>query len=173
MIKNRALLVVVLTITLLGCSGCLASCFPDSKGGFVDYLTGNSLKRDKVLSAEETKRVQIRLEEQIEKRKEAEADLATQQLKTEEAQANADAAEFRAEEAKYRIAEKKVEGTNEVLEAVALDIKVSSITRSMLQAGAPVLAIIAVLGLGLAACWLLIDYRSPLVRRRRCGREEW
>ena len=173
MIKNRALLVVVLTITLLGCSGCLASCFPDSEGGFVDYFTGSSLKRDKALSAEETKRAQIRLEEQIEKRKEAEADLATQQSKTEEAQANADAAEFRAEEAQYKVAEKKVEGTNEVLEAVALDIKVSAVTRSVLQVGAPVVAIIAVLGLGLAACWLLTGYRSPLVRRRRYGREEW
>ncbi|MFH1484837.1 MAG: hypothetical protein ABIH46_02095 [Chloroflexota bacterium] len=92
------------------------------------------------------------------KERTARLELEAQRERTQEAVARAD-------EARYRVKEKEVEGENEVRRAYAFSVRITSLVWATVQLGAPILAIGAVLGLGLCFLWLLTDYRSPLLNR--------
>ena len=147
---------VLLAGLLTGCSGA----FPNSEGGFLDYITGNTVTRDK-----EANRHEEAVQAERARKAEAEADKAHEDMLA--AVAEAAAADARAEEAKAREREAylqaqvlQAEGDKAIKISVARALTMQSRLTPLLIVA--ILAMCPVVGLGIA-------YVIECIQRRKRG----
>jgi len=123
---KRFLLIVALVFMLVGSTACLASCFPNSEGGFLDYFTGSSLTRDKAAWEAERQRLA-----ELARKEEARADqlrseLAIAQEKTQQLELEEDIAEAEARALDLQVQLKLAEGEVMVDRSVAQTLTMTS-----------------------------------------------
>lgn len=84
--KNLWRIVTVVAIVVFGCVGCVgcADCFLESEGGLLDYITGNSLRRDKAQWDADLRADSARRDDML-AAKEADVRLAAERVREEQA----------------------------------------------------------------------------------------
>jgi len=162
---RKTLLIALLAFLCMGCTACLASCFPSSEGGFLDYITGNSLTRDKAsweaerqrlaeqarIEAERARKAEAAADEAGEMARQHEADAVAAQAAAEAAHAEALEAQARSMEAEQEVQLERAKGDNYEKKAIAQALTNQTRAHIALQG---VMVIFALFGLGAFAAFI-------------------
>lgn len=138
--KGRGLLIGVLIVFLVLLTSCLGSCFPNSEGGFWDFLTGSSLTRDKASWEAERQRLAEMARKEEARADQLRSELAVAQEETKQLALKEDIAEAEARalelEVQLKLAEGEVMVDRSVAQILTLTSRMSAVKDFVLIGGA-------------------------------------